>query len=222
MSTNDFRRLFVDFVNLDTLMNIRFLNKAWLKVVEKKLHSIKDQVGSTLIHGGNDLTDNEARARALGKRCSSINRVIFLLNITKIGDRAFQYAENLVIVTIPNGVEIIGEHVFRACSSLTTISFPKSLRSIGRFAFMGCYMLKNIELKHTKLDMIGEEAFRECCKLKSMTIPDSLQKFGCHVFLDCFKLVENFDSDFTGEVDDYSMDVTREVIMQLHRKCVDN
>ncbi|GMI04058.1 hypothetical protein TrVE_jg11205 [Triparma verrucosa] len=37
MHTDDFRRLFVGFVMVDTLVAMRWLDKKWHKVVEKKL-----------------------------------------------------------------------------------------------------------------------------------------------------------------------------------------
>ena len=43
MHTDDFRRLFVGFVMLDTLVTMRWLDRKWHKVVEKKLTEVGDE-----------------------------------------------------------------------------------------------------------------------------------------------------------------------------------
>ncbi|GMI04071.1 hypothetical protein TrVE_jg11209 [Triparma verrucosa] len=56
MHTDDFRRLFVGFVMVDTLVAMRWLDKKWHKVVEKKLTEVGDEpCGEIFVHGGNDI-----------------------------------------------------------------------------------------------------------------------------------------------------------------------
>ena len=43
MHTDDFRRLFVGFVMADTLVAMRWLDRKWHKVVEKKLIELEDE-----------------------------------------------------------------------------------------------------------------------------------------------------------------------------------
>ena len=43
MHTDDFRRLFVGFVMADTLVVMRWLDRKWHKVVEKKLIELEDE-----------------------------------------------------------------------------------------------------------------------------------------------------------------------------------
>ena len=43
MHTDDFRRLFVGFVMVDTLVAMRWLDRKWHKVVEKKLIEVEDE-----------------------------------------------------------------------------------------------------------------------------------------------------------------------------------
>ncbi|GMH75430.1 hypothetical protein TrST_g13065 [Triparma strigata] len=51
MHTDDFRRLFVDFVMVDTLVAMRWLNKKWHKVVEKMLTEFEDEpFGEVIVH----------------------------------------------------------------------------------------------------------------------------------------------------------------------------
>ncbi|GMH67058.1 hypothetical protein TrST_g525 [Triparma strigata] len=63
MHTDDFRRLFVDFVMVDTLVAMRWLDRKWHKVVEKMLTEFEDEpFGEIIVHGGNDLSANEANS----------------------------------------------------------------------------------------------------------------------------------------------------------------
>ncbi|GMH73845.1 hypothetical protein TL16_g06300 [Triparma laevis f. inornata] len=116
-------------------------------------------------------------------------RVIFLLNITKVGENACAFAENLVVVDIPEGIQSIGWCAFHYCISLTTVSFPTTLVATEYLAFNYCKSLDSVDLLHTNLQKLGQGAFSGCSELKSMTIPDSLQTLGENVFWGCDKLV---------------------------------
>ena len=60
MHTDDFRRLFVGFVMVDTLVAMRWLDRKWHKVVEKKLIEFEDEpFGKIIVHGGNDFSYDE-------------------------------------------------------------------------------------------------------------------------------------------------------------------
>ena len=53
--------------------------------------------------------------------------MIFLQNITKVGNFACHFAINLVVVDIPKGVERIGHGAFFHCKSLTTVFFTEDV-----------------------------------------------------------------------------------------------
>ena len=118
MHTDDFRRLFVGFVMVDTLVAMRWLDRKWHKVVEKKLIELEDEpFGEIIVHGGNDISYEEAYGAARMERMKQVTKVVFLLNITKVGDRVCMNASNLVVVNIPEGFTIIGEYSFK-CSRI--------------------------------------------------------------------------------------------------------
>ena len=53
MHTDVFRRLFVGFVMVDTLVTMRWLERKWHKVVEKKLTEFEDEpCGELIVVGG--------------------------------------------------------------------------------------------------------------------------------------------------------------------------
>ncbi|GMH69852.1 hypothetical protein TrLO_g4994 [Triparma laevis f. longispina] len=146
-----------------------------------------------------------------------VTQVIFLLNITKIGDRACTFAANLVVVDIPKGVKSIGYCAFYRCTSLTNVSFPTTLTLIGGYAFARCPSLENVDLLHTNLQQLGEGAFYDCSELTSMTIPDSLQTLKADIFVGCHKLVPA-SIDVNAENANLGNDVTFRVVAFLRRK----
>ncbi|GMH87536.1 hypothetical protein TrVE_jg9510 [Triparma verrucosa] len=189
MHTDDFRRLFVGFAMLDTLVAIRWLDKKWHKVVEKKLTKMEDEPhGEMIVHGGNDVS-YEAWSDARTERMKQVMKAVFLLNITKVGKYACCDASILVVVDIPEGITSIGWNSFCGCNSLKDIKFPKSLTKIGRSSFDSCTSLEQVDLLHTHVQELGFMAFYDCTSLREMMVPDSIQTFGGHVFFNCSKLV---------------------------------
>ncbi|GMH46637.1 hypothetical protein TrVE_jg3211 [Triparma verrucosa] len=210
MHTDDFRRLFVGFVTVDTLVAMRWLDRKWHKVVEKKLTEFEDKPHDEIIvHGGNDISGDEAVSDAKPDRMKQVTKVVFLLNITKVGCMACYGASILVVVDIPEGITSIGDRSFKWCSSLKEIKFPMSLTSIGTQSFSFCSNIEKVYLLHTNVLELGAYAFHQCTSLREMKVPDSLQNFGEHVFYGCSKLVPS-----TIDVDDKinEDDVTFEVV----------
>ncbi|GMH60114.1 hypothetical protein TrLO_g12423 [Triparma laevis f. longispina] len=212
MFTPEFRRHFVEFVSVDTLMMLRFVTKGYRDAAD----AFTDggvRSGELMVHAGNNLSEEENWDRDWRRKL--ITRIIFLLNITKVGENACYSARNLVIVDIPEGVESIGHQAFCMCQSLTTVSFPTTLTWIGCWTFAVCRSLENVDLLHTNLQALGYAAFGNCTELKSMTIPDSLQSYGEKVFHGCSKLVPS-NLDVGGFMDLPAVpDATSEVIAHL-------
>ncbi|GMH51752.1 hypothetical protein TL16_g01080 [Triparma laevis f. inornata] len=193
MHTEDYMRYQVKFITVDMLPHMRLVCKKWMKVAEACLRSYTESVvgGSTLVHGGNDMSIFEAsfaKASNLKARRANVTVVIFLLNITTIGTRASYLCVSLVDVVIPEGVVSIGRLAFFMCESLMNVTFPRTLKSISDRAFEYCRSIESMDFSHTLLTSIGESAFTDCYALKSMTLPPCTQA-GRGVFYHCFNLV---------------------------------
>ncbi|GMH85806.1 hypothetical protein TrVE_jg1728 [Triparma verrucosa] len=220
MHTDDFRRLFVGFVMVDTLVAMRWLDRKWHKVVEKKLTELEDEpFGEIIVHGGNDLSYDEAYSAARIERVKQVTKVVFLLNITKVGERVCELTSILVAVDIPKGITIIGNWSFANCISLKRITFPKSLTSIGAYSFTNCSSLEQVDLLHTHVKTLDGWAFYKCTSLREMKVPDSLQKFGSNVFTNCSELIpptiDVYDSSDASDDEYVCNDVTSEVVAYL-------
>ncbi|GMI16646.1 hypothetical protein TrLO_g6294 [Triparma laevis f. longispina] len=204
MFTDDFKRLLVGFFQGDTLMTLGLATNAW-KPVADALIDEGVRSGKLIVRGEEDVEYPDEARKEMRKLAT---RVVFLLNITKVGDRVCEFASNLVVVDIPEGVQRINPYAFGQCESLTTISFPTTIISIDENAFADCSNLENVDLLHTSLQELGNYAFSDCSELKSMTIPDSLQTFDANVFFCCHKLVPS-------SIDVSSNDATSKVVAHL-------
>ena len=109
------------------------------------------------------------------------------MDVTVIGDKAFQDRTSLTSITIQSGVKSIGERAFGGCRSLTSITIPSSVASIGGYAFSGCTKLESITIQ-SGVTSIGEYAFSGCKSLTSIAIPDSVTSIGKYAFMDCTSL----------------------------------
>ena len=107
--------------------------------------------------------------------------------VTDISGYAFMDCNNLVSVTIPNGVTTVGGGAFYNCKNLKSITFGSSLTEIGSSTFFGCESLTSIDIPDS-VAKIGSYAFCGCESLTSIDIPDSVTIIGYGSFLDCRNL----------------------------------
>ena len=108
---------------------------------------------------------------------TTVEYVVIGEGITRIGDNAFRYFNNITSVTIPNTVESIGKYAFHACSKLASITFSNQLKTIDTYAFYDCKALTVITLPNS-LTSIGAHAFKDCSALKSIVLGSGLERIG--------------------------------------------
>lgn len=89
-------------------------------------------------------------------------------DITEIGESAFESIEDLINITIPDGVKHIGDYAF-SHSGLTTINIPNSVSHLGEYSFLSCDRLRSITIPEG-VSVIDAWAFAGCDSLKSVTI----------------------------------------------------
>ncbi len=90
--------------------------------------------------------------------------------VVKIDDGAFEYAETLTEVTLPQTVDAIGEYAFAYCKNLRSIDLGKKLRAIGESAFYQCDNLESATLPESILT-IGPYAFQSAVRIKEFDLP---------------------------------------------------
>lgn len=91
--------------------------------------------------------------------CSSLEKVILLEGLKKIGYGAFLGAK-FTEIDLPESLEKIGNNAFYACKRLERIDFPEKLSYIDESAFANCEKLYFEELVFgDTLKYIGKDAF---------------------------------------------------------------
>ncbi len=123
------------------------------------------------------------------------------LPIYTISANAFENADNLTKITIPDSFTSIGENAFLNCSNLETIVLPATLKTIGKNAFYECEKLANVYYGGTIESwcnfsfssnaanpmVYGANFFmldsnNEYCEVKDIVIPNTIKKLGLAQF----------------------------------------
>lgn len=118
---------------------------------------------------------------------SQIEIIIIENGVTRIGDYAFYGCSRVTSVSIPNSVITIGNSSFRDCSGLTSVIIPNSIVSIEDFAFSGCTGLISMTVPDSVLN-IGGFVFTNCSRMTSITLPNSITSIPDCVFQNCIGL----------------------------------
>lgn len=148
--------------------------------------------------------------------------------VVSIGREAFKGNDDVVRVTVPEGVTKIGRNAFAGCCALEEVTLPESCTDIESGAFAECKSLKHINLPAglTKLSdkvlsdclslealelpaglkAIGAEALKGCEALASLTLPDGLESLGKECLHGCAFNHPPFDQG--DEWDDALIDFT--------------
>ncbi|MCI8668816.1 MAG: leucine-rich repeat domain-containing protein [Lachnospiraceae bacterium] len=102
---------------------------------------------------------------------STLNKMIIDINIPKmviyggkewkvinIGSSALKNCNNLIRITIPEGITSIEDSAFKNCKSLTDIKIPEGVTSIGNSAFKNCKNLAGVTIPESVIS-IADDAF---------------------------------------------------------------
>ena len=159
------------------------------------LKNINVAKGNPKYHSnGNCLIETESKTLVLGCQTSVIPTNG---SVTKIGDVSFWGCENLINISIPDGITSIGFGAFAFCKGLTSITLPASVTSIDQNAFPGCSGLTSITVAN------GNEKYRSdgnClidtenktlmlgCKNSIIPADGSVTSIGRTAFHDCTEL----------------------------------
>lgn len=143
--------------------------------------------------------------------------LIFKESVTVIGEKTFQYCNELKSIQIPEKVSSIGKNAFSGCKNLSEFkgkfasndgkciiidnslkafaigcgavyyTLPSDLTSIDYGAFYNCNSIIDVTIPDSVTE-IGACAFHDCSNLTNINIPDSVTAIGYMAFEGCQKL----------------------------------
>lgn len=103
-----------------------------------------------------------------------------------IGANSLRNNNNLVTLTLPEGLEVIGNSSVAQCESLPTVVLPSTVNSIEDWAFYGCPALESINIPDG-VSAITEHTFQNT-GLKSIVLPPSVTSLKVCAFQDAKNL----------------------------------
>jgi hypothetical protein len=109
-----------------------------------------------------------------------IEKVIVEAGVLSISSYAFQDCENLVEVSLPEGLRAVGGYVFYN-TAIRELTVPGSLTSVTVMAFYGCTKLETLILSEG-IESIEMGAFQECSAIQNITFPTTLKSVWAGTF----------------------------------------
>ena len=116
-----------------------------IKKQEDEEGVIYDEKNNVIIEGGKRIFYN----KHLIKRTTIPSYFKVKEGTLRINNSAFEGAENLKEIIIPDSVVTIGAHAFSRCINLKKVKISDSIQTIGKRGFYGCKSLESINLPNT-------------------------------------------------------------------------
>lgn len=98
--------------------------------------------------------------------------------------------QDMVSITIPEGVTELRAESFKRFTKLTKVSLPDSLTTISSSAFSGCTKLASLVIPEG-VTLLNGNAFEGCTGLKNIDLPSTVETLGVACFSGC-KNLETF------------------------------
>ncbi len=140
-----------------------------------------------------------------------------------IGGNAFEKT-GLTDVTIPDTVQKLDSGAFEDCTKLTHVKLPKGMTSISHSLFKGCTSLSSIDFPESATN-IEMYAFADCKSLTNLILPDGIVNITLASFEGCTNLqrvvipasVTGFPNDDTVGAYDMFPDSPRTLVVYVEK-----
>lgn len=115
------------------------------------------------------------------ERANRIVEVSLPDTVTKIGDYAFSYTSALSLINFPNSLKEIGEYAFRYNNGIVDLVLPSSLETLGNASFYSSD-IHSVKF-NSPIKEIPTYSFYFCRNLKSVTFFEGLENIGSEAFI---------------------------------------
>ncbi len=107
------------------------------------------------------------------------------------GNKLVRYTEEpgVTEVIVPEQVQILGKECFLGCQQIVSVSLPDGMTEIAFRAFKNCRNLQRIRIPETVV-RIEEAAFSGCEQIKEFTLPPNLEKIAIYAFYGSERLLK--------------------------------
>lgn len=122
-------------------------------------HCLEEDDGTISVYYYGNASEIEVPATIEGKK------------VSRIGNLAFRECENLVRVTVPEGVTTLNTQAFSGCDDLVSVTLPESLQEIGSCAFEGCSSLTELHIP-SGVKTIRNSILIGCSSLRRLTVSE--------------------------------------------------
>lgn len=138
--------------------------------------------GSLYVEGTGAMPDwAKIKDLAWRDRIHHIKSVYIGDGITRIGNYAFSYCQNLSSVYISETVTSIGNSAFIRCENLRAVRIPDSVTEIEAFAFAHCLSLESVNIPES-VTLLGDTAFGGCSKIGEISLHKNITYVGEYCF----------------------------------------
>ena len=108
------------------------------------------------------------------------------VTVTKIGEWATSYNNNIIKIILPSTIQSIGDG-FGRNSQIEELVIPGSVKDVDYCSFMNCSMLSTVTIE-SGVTEVGGNCFENCSLLNVLSMPTTLTKIGDYAFRNCTSL----------------------------------
>lgn len=119
---------------------------------------------------------------------SEVTKVIISKNVKTISKSAFTMCDNLISVSLAEGVETIEGSAF-SMTGLSTIVLPSTIKTVAKSAFFGCKNLAAVSI-NSEIETLEDGAFSLCPSLAEIQIPRRFDSRMSAIFAHCGTLID--------------------------------
>ena len=172
----------------------RYGSSTWPFCGCKKLREYKVTHGNRQYSSIDGVLFNKEKTRLVAYPNAKSPTYAIPESVTTIGENAFADCEDLISITLHNGLTTINGYAFAGCQNLKSIDLGDNISIIAGGAFWNCTGLTSIHIPNS-ITTINESTFSRCKGLTSVNIPNSVKSILNDAFSDCTNLASIKISD---------------------------